>query len=146
MNPISSLVEYLSGRHAVLRPQDVEHALLRRLHRRLVDALARRDHDSLLVLLATDVDWRHGGGTCRGRHEVAATLAARTGAASLHVEQAHVGLHGDTAVAEALWHHDCPRQGIYTVLRHCVFARQRGYWQVVSLRDLPAPRRPDVAG
>jgi len=140
MNPISNLVNYITGRHAVLRLPEVERSLLQRLHRRFADALTRRDHDSLRQLLASDVELREGQALRSGRTDVLVALDAHTREAELSVDNAEVSLHGDTAVVEALWHHDCPERGHFTLLRSCVFARQRGYWQLVSLRDLPTGR------
>ena len=140
MNPLSNLVNYITGRHQVLRVPEVERGLLQRLHRRFADALARRDSASLRQLLASDVELREGQALRTGRTDVLVALSAHTREAELNVGSAEVSLHGDTAVVEALWHHDCPERGHFTLLRSCVFARQRGYWQLVSLRDLPVAR------
>lgn len=145
MNPISNLVNYITGRHAVLRVPEVERGLLQRLHRRFADAVARRNADDLRQLLAPDVELREGPSLRRGRSDVLVALDANTREAELNVGSADVSLHGDTAVVEALWHHDCPDRGHFTLLRSCVFARQRGYWQLVSLRDVPMGRAAQPA-
>lgn len=144
MDGISGFVQRISGRHKQLPSGRCEPQLVHRLHQRLIDALARTDRDALEQLLATDAEWRRGKQTLCGRNAVIDALLTAGDNAHALVDAAHVRMHGEFAVVDALWQTDVDGR-LRTWARSCILALRRGYWQVVSLRDLAFDQRAAAA-
>jgi hypothetical protein len=138
MKSLSGLVERISGRHQQISPHGLEPKFIEHLHERLVTALTRGDRDALTQLLAADSEWRGSGRVIVGRSAVIdALLAGDYVQAQVGAVQARV--HGEFAVVEALWKSRAGGNScVWT--RSCIFALRRGYWQLISLRDLTFDR------
>lgn len=144
MNSLSGFVQRISGRHKQVSPSRLEPLLIERLHQRLIDALARTNREALALLLAADAEWRRGKQAVSGRNAVIDALLTGGDNAHALVDGAHVRLHGEFAVVDALWQIDMNGK-LRTWTRSCIFALRRGYWQVVSLRDLAFDHRTPLA-
>jgi hypothetical protein len=144
MSRLAELVERISGRHKHLSPSGLEGQLIERLHQRLIDALARGNRDTLVLLFAADTEWRRGKQVVSGRDTVIDALSAAGDNAQALVGAAEVRVHGELAVVDALWQIDIAGN-LRTWTRSCIFALRRGYWQVVSLHDLAFDQRTALA-
>ena len=144
MNSLTALVQRISGRHKKLSPSGLEGQLIERLHQRLIDALARSNRDALVLLLAADTQWRRGKQIVSGREAVIDALLIANENAHARVGVAQIRVHGELAVVDALWQIDIDGD-MRMWTRSCIFALRRGFWQVVSLRDLAFDRRAALA-
>ena len=144
MNSITVLVQRISGRHKQLSPSGLEPQLIERLHQRLIDALARSNRDALALLLATNAEWQRGKQIISGRGAVIDALFTASENAQALVGAAQVSVHDELAVVDAQWQSDIAGD-LRLWTRSCIFALRRGYWQVVSLRDLAFDQRTALA-
>jgi len=144
MNSLTTLVERISGRHRQLSPSGLEPQLIERLHQRLIDSLARSNRDALALLLAADTEWRSGRQLVSGREAVIDALFAAGENAQALVGAAQVSVHNELAVVDAQWQSDIAGN-LRQWTRSCIFALRRGYWQVVSLRDIAFDQRAALA-
>ncbi|GEM_PF-4572501 len=142
---INGIFQRLSGQPLTERQSDCDERLLRRLHLQLVDALAFRDAEALANLLAPDAELRSGRKAVGGRERVISALAEQASGQRLHVGVTEVTLRGEMAVIDAIWHLETDNDLDSAFLRSCIFAMRRGYWRLVSLRDLPLRQRPQLA-
>jgi hypothetical protein len=140
MNRLTELVQRISGRHQQLSPSGLEPELIERLHQRLIDSLARNNRDALALLLAADTQWRCGKRIVSGRDAVIDALFTAGENAQALVAMAQVSVHDQVAVVDAQWQSDIAGN-LRTWTRSCIFALRRGYWQVVSVRDLAFDQR-----
>jgi hypothetical protein len=115
-----------------------------RMHQRFVDALARSNRDALALLLAVDTEWRRGKHLVSGRDAVIDALFAAGENVRALVGATEIRVHGDLAVVDALWQSEAVDH-LRMWTRNCIFALRRGYWQVVSLRDLAFDQRTTLA-
>jgi hypothetical protein len=143
MSRLTELVERISGRHKQ-SPSGCEGELIERLHQRLIDALAQSNDDTLALLFATDTEWRRGKRVVSGRDAVIDALFIAGENVRALVGATEVRVHGELAVVDALWQSDIAGK-LRMWTRSCIFALRRGYWQVVSLRDLAFDQRTALA-
>jgi Domain of unknown function (DUF4440) len=144
MNSFTELVQRISGRHKQISPSGLERQLIERLHQRLIDALAQSNDDTLALLLAADTEWRRGKRIVSGRDAVIDALFIVGENIQALVGATEVRVHGELAVVDALWQNDTTGN-LRMWTRSCIFALRRGYWQVVSLRDLAFDQRTALA-